>query len=140
MEKLTSTDKSAVIRSLSEAIQDIVFFKNPNGEYLFANHAFERLYGYTLEQIMGKSDYEFLVKDEADYFAGRDKDAMEAGEPTRSEAWQVNELTGAQECYETIKTPVFSEDGQLIGLVGVVKNVTKIKQAEEVLRSQKVSD
>jgi hypothetical protein len=55
-----------------------------------------------------------------------------------SEAWQLNELTGVQECYETIKTPVYSEDGQLIGLLGVVKNVTKIKQAEEVLRNQKL--
>jgi PAS domain S-box-containing protein len=140
MEKLTSTAKSTVIRSLCEAIQDIVFFKNPNGEYLFANHAFERLYGYTLEQIMGKSDYEFLVEDEADYFASRDKEAVEAGRPTHSEAWQVNELTGAQECYLTVKMPVFSEDGQLIGLLGVVKDVTKVKQAEEVLRNQKFPD
>jgi len=139
MEKLTSTEKSIFIRSLCEAIQDIVFFKNPNGEYLFANYAFERLYGYTLAQILGKSDYEFLVKDEADYFAFQDKEAINAGKPTHSEAWQINELTGAQECYETIKTPVYSPDGQLLGLLGIVKNVTKIKQAEEVLRN-KVAD
>jgi PAS domain S-box-containing protein len=136
MEKLTSAEKSMVIRSLCEAIQDIVFFKNPNGEYLFANHAFERLYGYTLEQIMGKSEYEFLVVDEADYFASRDKEAVQAGRPTHSEAWQVNELTGAQECYVTIKTPVFSENGELIGLLGVVKIVTKVKQAEVILRNR----
>ena len=134
MEKLTSAEKSIFIRCLCETIQDIVFFKNPNGEYIFANHAFEQLYGYTLEQIKGKSDHAFLTKDEADNFAVRDKEAMDAGEPTRSEAWQVNELTGENECYETIKTPVYSEEGHLMGLLGVVKNVTKLRQAEQVLR------
>lgn len=131
MEKLTSAEKSTFIRCLCEAIQDIVFFKSPNGEYLFVNHAFEQLYGYTLEQIKGKSDYAFLMKDEADNFAVRDKEAIHAGKPTRSEAWQVNELTGENECYETIKTPIYSEEGQLIGLLGVVKNVTWLRKFEE---------
>lgn len=135
MDQLTSSEKSTFIRSLCDAIQDIVFFKNPDGEYLYANHAFERLYGYTLEQIKGKSDAAFLIDDEAKYFAARDQEAMEAGKTTISEAWQVNELTGERECYETIKTPVFHEDGRLLGLLGIVKNVTRQKRAEEILRN-----
>lgn len=137
MEQLTSAEKSTFINTLCEAIQDIVFFKNPNGEYLFANHAFERLYGYTLEQIEGKSDFSFLMKEEAEFFAARDKEAMTAGKQTVSEAWQLNELTGERECYQTIKTPVFSDDGRLIGLLGVVKNVSQQKHAEEILRNMK---
>lgn len=136
MEQLTSAEKSTFIHTLCEAIQDIVFFKNPNGEYLFANHAFERLYGYTLEQIKGKSDFSFLTKDEAELFADRDNEAINAGRRTISEAWQINELTGDRECYETIKTPVFSDDGRLLGLLGVVKNVTQQKHAEEILRNK----
>ena len=133
---MTSAEKSTFIHTLCEAIQDIVFFKNPNGEYLFANHAFERLYGYTLEQIKGKSDFSFLTKDEAELFADRDNEAINAGRQTISEAWQINELTGDRECYETIKTPVFSDDGRLLGLLGVVKNVTQQKHAEEILRNK----
>jgi hypothetical protein len=68
-------------------------------------------------------------------FAARDKEALDAGKQTISEAWQVNELTGERECYETIKTPVFTAEGRLLGLLGVVKNVTQLKRAEEVLRS-----
>ena len=136
MEQLTAAEKSTFIHTLCEAIQDIVFFKNPNGEYLFANHAFERLYGYTLEQIKGKSDFSFLTKDEAELFADRDKEAINAGRQSISEAWQINELTGDRECYATIKTPVFSDDGRLLGLLGVVKNVTQQKHAEEILRNK----
>lgn len=136
MEQLTSAEKSTFIRTLCEAIQDIVFFKNPNGEYLFANHAFEQLYGYTFAQLEGKSDFSFLTEEEAEFFAARDKEALEAGKPTISEAWQINDLTGERECYKTIKTPVFSE-GRLMGLIGIVKNVTDQKRAEEILLGRK---
>lgn len=140
MEQLTSSEKSTFILSLCEAIQDIVFFKNPEGKYVFANHAFERLYGYTLAQIKGKSDFSFLMKDEAEYFEARDQEVIEAGKQIISEAWQVNELTGERECYETIKSPVYSVDGRLMGILGVVKNVTQRKHTEEILRNTKPQD
>jgi PAS domain S-box-containing protein len=124
MEELTSAEKSAFIRALCETVQDIVFFKNPHGQYMFANHAFERLYGYTFAQIEGKTDFDFLTAEEAEYFAARDQEAFQAGKRTASEAWQINELTGERECYETIKTPVFSDSGRLMGLLGVVRNIT----------------
>lgn len=124
MQDLTSADKSALIRALCEVVSDIVFFKNPDGAFLYANHAFERLYGYTLEQLYGKTDFAFLTQEEAEYFSQRDKEAFAAGKPTVSEAWQLNDLTGERECYETVKTPVYADDGRLLGLLGVVKNIT----------------
>lgn len=134
MENFSSADKTAFIRSLCEAIPDIVFFKDPDGAYRYANHAFERLYGYTLEQLCGKTDYAFLSQEEAAYFDARDKDALQAGQATVSEAWQNNDMTDQQECFETIKVPVFAEDGHLLGLLGVVRNVTLQRRAQDVLR------
>jgi PAS domain S-box-containing protein len=134
MENLSRAVVNTLIRTLAEAIPDIVFFKEPDGAYIYANTAFERLYGYTLEQLKGKTDFDFLAQDEAQYFAERDRDALAAGKTTVSEAWQLNELTDQNECYETTKVPVYAEDGQLLGLLGVVRNVTLQRQAEAVLR------
>jgi PAS domain S-box-containing protein len=134
MENFSRADVDIVLSALAEAITDLVFFKNPAGAYLYVNHAFERLYGYTLEQIKGKTDYSFLNQGEADIFAARDREALAAGKKTVSEAWQLNELTDQNECYETIKVPVYANDGQLIGLLGVVRNVTSLRLAEAVLR------
>ena len=133
MENLSLGSVQTLITSLAEAIPDLVFFKDPVGAYLYANHAFERLYGYTLEQIKGKTDFSFLTQEEADYFAARDQEALAAGKKTVSEAWQLNELTDQKECYETIKVPVYAEDGQLLGLLGVVRNVTSQRLAQELL-------
>ncbi len=136
MENFSSAEKTAFIQSLAESIPDIVFFKDPTGAYLFANHAFERLYGYTLAQIRGKTDFAFLTQDEAAYFAARDQDALTAGKATASEAWQINEMTDEKECFETIKSPVYDADGNLMGLLGVVRNVTQQRQAQAILRTQ----
>ena len=133
MENLSLADVNLVFTTLVDAFPDIVFFKDPSGAFLYANPAFERLYGYTLEQIKGKTDFDFLTQEEAEYFAARDRDALAAGDKTVSEAWQLNELTDQQECYETTKVPVYSKQGQFLGLLGIVRNVTSQRRAEEVL-------
>lgn len=135
MENFTSLEKNALLLALCETIPDVVFFKDPEGAYVYANHAFERLYGYTLAQIKGKTDYAFLTHEEAEYFASRDQVALDAGTATTSEAWQLNELTGERECYETVKTPVFDDNRNLMGLLGIVRNVTQLRLAEKILRN-----
>ena len=133
MENLSLADVDLVFTTLADALSDLVFFKDPDGAFLYANPAFERLYGYTLEQIKGKTDFSFLNLEEAEYFAARDREALAAGKKTVSEAWQLNELTDEKECYETTKVPVYTKQGQLLGLLGIVRNVTSQRQAEELL-------
>ena len=134
MENLSLAEVHIFVNSLAEAIPDLVFFKDPAGAYIYANQAFESLYGYTLEQLKGKTDYSFLTQEEADYFAMRDQEALAAGKKTVSEAWQLNDLTDQKECYETIKVPVFAKDGRLMGLLGIVRNVTDQRLAQAVLK------
>ena len=133
MEAIFEGYGSAFTEKLFETTADVVFAKDPSGAYIFVNHAFERLYGYTLGQVQHKTDFDFLPEVEAQYFANRDQEAIRAGKPTVSEAAQVNELTGLTEHFETIKTPVFDRDGQLIGLLGIGRNVTQRKNAEDAL-------
>ena len=93
MEAIFEGYGSAFTEKLFETTADVVFAKDPSGAYIFVNHAFERLYGYTLSQVQHKTDFDFLPEVEAQYFANRDQEAIRAGKPTVSEAAQVNELT-----------------------------------------------
>lgn len=133
MEAIFEGYGSVFTEKLFETTSDVVFVKDPRGAYIFVNKAFECLYGYTLAQVRHKTDFDFLPEPEAQYFANRDQEAIRAGKPTVSEAAQVNELTGTTEHFETIKTPVFDKDGQLIGLLGIGRNVTQRKNAEDAL-------
>lgn len=125
---------SAFIQALCLASPDIVFVKDLNGAFLFANSAFEQLYGYTMEQIHGKTDFDFMSEEEAAYFANRDREALAADKPTVSIAWQVNHITDDDECFETIKSPLVDRSGKVVGLLGIGRNVTQRERSEEALR------
>ena len=77
MENLSLADVNLVFTTLVDAFPDIVFFKDPSGAFLYANPAFERLYGYTLEQMRETGA------------PGQDADAIEAATSRAGSAWRA---------------------------------------------------
>jgi len=58
---------------LINTIPDLVWLKDTEGVYLKCNAAFERFFGAKEEEIVGKTDYDFLAKDLAEFFRAHDK-------------------------------------------------------------------
>lgn len=84
----TTDEKNVLARQLEvllNAIPDLIWLKDPNGTYLFCNQAFERLFGAKEEEIVGKSDYDFVDYQLADFFRAHDNIAMDARKPIRNE-------------------------------------------------------
>ena len=131
-------ESEAYMRTLIETLPDLVWLKDPNGVYLGCNLKFEKLYGAPEKEIIGKTDYDFIDKELADFFITRDQHAIDEGRPVLNEE-QVTFADGHIELIETIKTPMYSSKGQLIGVLGVGRDITQRKQTEEALRrSQKM--
>lgn len=124
------------LSTLIETIPDLVWLKDPDGVYLACNHKFERMYGAKEAEIAGKDDYDFVDKELADSFRAHDKAAMAAGKPTMNEEEVTFADDGHRELLETIKTPLLGTDGKLIGVLGIARNITERKQAEQKLLKQ----
>lgn len=112
-------------RALVETIPDLVWLKDPDGIFLACNQRFEALYGAPEEKIRGKTDYDFVSKDLADFFRRNDKKALENNRPTINNEWVTFASDGHQELLETIKTPMYDADGQLTGVLGIGRNITE---------------
>ena len=122
------------LRTLIETIPDLIWLKDPNGVYLACNRKFERLYGAKEEDIVGKTDYDFVSWDLAKFFRKRDKIAVKSGKPVANEEELTYINDGHRELVETIKTPMFDPQGNLIGVLGVSRDITERKRIERDLR------
>jgi len=122
------------LQALLQSIPDLVWLKDPEGVYLSCNARFEQFFGATEAEIVGKTDYDFVDKELADFFRKHDRKAMAAGGPSVNEEQLTFASDGHQELIETVKCPMVDKRGQMIGVLGIGRNITERKQAEERLR------
>jgi len=130
-----SERERAYLDCLHDTIPDLVWVKDPDGVYLSCNRMFSRLYNAPETEIIGRTDYDFVGKELADFFRDHDRAAIAAGKPSMNEEW-LNFGDGShQGLYETVKTPMHDRDGHLVGILGVAREITERRRVEEALRA-----
>jgi hypothetical protein len=127
-------DERVRLRTLLATIPDPVWLKDGEGHYLICNPEFERFFGAGEAEIVGKTDYDFVDRDLADFFRQKDRDAMAAGKPCVNEEWVTYRNDGHRALLETIKTPVLDAVGNFVGILGIARDITRREQAEKEIR------
>jgi len=127
-------DSEERLRTLVQTIPDLIWLKDLEGIYLSCNPQFERLFGAKEAEIIGKTDYDFVDNELADSFRENDRKAMAAGKPTMNEEWVTYADNGYRALLETIKTPMRDSDEKPIGVLGIARDITERRKAEEQLR------
>ncbi len=123
-----------LLQTLVETIPDLVWLKNPDGIYMLCNPMIERFFGKSSSAIIGKSDYDFVDKMIADLFRENDIKAVEAGRPRVNEEWVTFADDGHRVLLETIKMPMSDKKGNLIGVLGIARDITERHMASEALK------
>ncbi len=119
------------LHTLVQTIPDLIWLKNKDGVYISCNKMFERFFGAREADIVGKSDYDFVDRELGDFFLEHDRKAMQAGKPTSNEEWITFADDGHRALLDTIKTPMYNDKGTLIGVLGIGRDITERKQAEQ---------
>jgi len=131
----TSLSRNAAqLRTLLNALPDLVWLKDPSGVFLGCNSRFESYFGAKESDIIGKTDDDFVDRKLADFYRENDRKAMAAGKPVITEELITFASDGHQEFLETIKTPTLGSDGEILGVLGIGRDITLRKKAEESLR------
>lgn len=131
-----------ILESLINDSPDLIWLKDAEGVYLAANKRFEDLYGRSRKEIIGNTDYDFVSKELADFFRDHDKRAMHKDGSSMNEETLTFAKDGHQEVLETIKTPIKQQDGTLLGVLGVGRDITERKelQAQQSLAAKVFSN
>lgn len=124
----------ALLSRIIRALPDLVWLKDPQGVYMACNPRFEAFFGQNEAGIVGKTDYDFVDPAQADLFRENDRLAVAQGGSRSNEEWVCFASDGHTELLETTKTPLFTHDGALIGVLGVGHDITQRRQAQDALR------
>ncbi len=134
-----ATNREALLSSLISAIPDLVWLKDENGVYLACNSRFEDFFGAKERDIIGKTDYDFVGKELADFFRMHDKNVMIKCSACTNEEEITFANDGHCELLETTKTPMYNKNGELIGILGIGRDITERKKTQEMLiQSEKI--
>ncbi len=130
LEKALEHERS-LLKTLVQTIPDLVWLKDAQGVYLACNPQFERLYGAREADIVGKTDYDFVAPALADMFRANDRAAHAAGRPHTNEEALTFAANGYQGLFQTTKTPMYDAEGGLIGVLGIARDITAVRSADE---------
>lgn len=128
--ELKQRETSAFLATLLDSIPDHIFYKNKNGIYLGCNKAFEIASGISRENMIGKSDFEIYDIEVAKIFVNGDKNIFSGMEQVRTEE-TVTYPNGDKIITETLKTQYLDAEGEIAGLIGISRDITKRKSEQE---------
>jgi PAS domain S-box-containing protein len=124
------------LQALFNAIPDPIWLKDAGGVYLGCNAAFERFLGSRAVDIVGRTDQDFVDPATADAFRHHDLAALAAGKPTINEESLTFAADGYRGLFETIKRPIHSGDGALIGVLGIARDITRQRDLQRDLQAR----
>ncbi len=126
-EKVIS-DSQALYSSLVESLPVCVLRKDLDGRFTFANRSFCDLLGKPLEEIAGKTDFDFFPEELARKYHQDDQRVFETGE--LFEAVEENRKDGEPRYVHVIKSAVRDASGEVVGIQVIFWDITEQKKAE----------
>jgi PAS domain S-box-containing protein len=118
-------------RAIFETAQDSIFIKDRSLGYVSINPAMERLFELSASEIYGMTDDELFGSGIGSHI--REIDLKVLGGEVIEEA-DTKSVRGVPHAFHVIKVPMRDASGSIIGLCGIARDITKIKQAEEALK------
>ncbi len=123
-----------LLRSLINSIPDLIFYKDTSGRYLGCNLAFEQFSSRSMPKvIVGHTDFDFYPPEVAEKFFRTDEHVMQTQETLIYEN-QINRPNGQRVILETRKSPYYGPHQEILGVIGIGRDITQHKLDEEALR------
>lgn len=131
--KSTITANDVALTEVMNSLSDHVWIKNIDGIYIFCNQSVQDAWGIKPEDILGKNDFELFDEELARKFIEADKRLVETGKQEVVEECVSTDSSKGDIWLETIKTRIHTKQGDVFGVMGMTRNVTKRKAIENQL-------
>lgn len=129
--------EETLFRALMDNMPDTIYIKDNECRFLDGNPFQVKVTkAGTHANLLGKTDFDFYPRDIAEIFYKDDKNVLETGKPVINKEEIGFDADGNIRVKSTTKVPFRDKEGNILGLVGIGRDITKQKEAEEKLKDQ----
>ena len=118
------------LEALINSIPDPIYIKDVDNKYIGCNRAFEEIAGKPEQEIIGREDAVVFSSEVAASFKIKDQEMLAFGEAKRTEELIIAP-NGEKLFFDIRKTPYIGPDGNLLGLIGIFRNINELKNAQQ---------
>ena len=123
-----------LLRTLIDNLPDYIFVKDTEGRFVVSNIAHSMAGQAKTTEIVGKTAFESFPQDLAAQYHADDQAIMQDGKSLLNLERVSIDSQGGKKWVLTTKVPLHNSNGEVIGLVGISRDITERKQSEETLR------
>ena len=128
-------ESNTLLRAIIEGTPDPIFLKDTQDRYLLANSAAANVMGRSVGDVLGKTNADLMPPEVANRITVVDRRVMDTAGPQTGEEHVT--VQGVPRAYLFTKAPYRNRQGEVAGVIGVARDITGRKQAEEALAQAK---
>ena len=124
-----------IMHAVFEGTSDAIFVKDLQGRYVMINSAGAHVFGKSPEDVIGKDDTALFTAESVGQILEHDRQVLTSGETRNYE--ETSTVLGATRIFLSTKAPHRDHQGHIIGIIGIARDITERKQAEEQFQRQR---
>ena len=136
MQTATDLDRQQVLlQTLVDTLPDLIYCKDIKSHFILANQALAHVFGFnSASDVIGKTDLEFKPPELAARFFSDDQHLLETGKAIHDQEEPIIDPQGNWLIFSTSRMPVRNRQGEIIGLMGISRDLTSLKTAQRELQ------
>ncbi|MCL1049945.1 EAL domain-containing protein [Shewanella abyssi] len=124
---------TVTLQQFIDSMKEHVWMKDPQGRYVVVNRSVEIAWDKSAEQLLNHTDEELFTPQLAKQFVDGDKESITKGVQVTAGECRGLDIDSVESWLETTKVPVVSDVGELAGIIGISRNISSHKAAQDQL-------
>jgi PAS domain S-box-containing protein len=122
-----------LLKTLMDNIPDSVYFKDNQNRFVLVNKAKAAHSNVKPEEMIGKTDFDFFPQEQAQRILDDDNAIIRSGQRIINKLECLVRNDGSEQLVSETKIPRYNEDGDIIGTMGITRDITDWKHSEDEL-------
>ena len=124
-----------LLRTMIDSLPAKIYAKDTQSRFIACNWPVAREMGTTPAEIIGKTDFDYFPREMAEGFFADEQAIIRSGQALIDrEELVLDQITGQVREISTTKVPFRDRSGRVVGIVGIGRDITERKRAEERIR------